>query len=89
MARPDLLRTWASDSLGVFDPDYEWHGLAREWQTPGVGEKAIAEWMGGSADDRVERMVAVGLSRPVAARLADSQGPQMGRAILAFYRSAA
>ncbi|MBF6065186.1 alpha/beta hydrolase [Nocardia terpenica] len=89
MARPDLLRTWASDSLGVFDPDYEWHGLAREWQTPGVGEKAIAEWMGGSADDRVERMVAVGLSRPVAARLADAQGPQMGRAILAFYRSAA
>lgn len=29
MARPDLLRTWASDSLGVFDPDYAWHDLAR------------------------------------------------------------
>ncbi|MFI6173819.1 alpha/beta fold hydrolase [Nocardia sp. NPDC051052] len=89
MARPDLLRTWASDSLGVFDPDYVWHGLALEWQTSGVGEKSIADWMGGTADDRVERMVAVGLSRQVAARLAAAQGPEMGRAILAFYRSAA
>ena len=89
MSRPDLLRTWASDSLGVFDPDYVWHGLALEWQTPGVGEKSIADWMGGTVEDRVERMVAVGLSRPVATRLAVGQGPEMGRAILAFYRSAA
>ena len=35
MARPDLLRTWVSDSLGVFDPDYAWHDLARQWQAPG------------------------------------------------------
>ncbi|GAA5099699.1 alpha/beta fold hydrolase [Nocardia iowensis] len=89
MARPDLLRTWASDSLGVFDPDYVWHGQALQWQTSGVGEKSIADWMGGTADDRVERMVAMGLTRPVATRLAAAQGPEMGRAILAFYRSAA
>jgi pimeloyl-ACP methyl ester carboxylesterase len=88
MTRPDLLRTWASDSLGVFDPGYVWHDLARQWQMPGTGEKSVADLMGGTPGERTERMVARGISRPVAARLAAAQGPQMGRAILAFYRSA-
>jgi pimeloyl-ACP methyl ester carboxylesterase len=88
MTRPDLLRTWASDSLGVFDPDYTWHGLALEWQTPGIGEQSAAAWMGGTAEERTERMIALGLGRTVASQLAAGQGPEMGRAILAFYRSA-
>ena len=37
MTRPDLLRTWVSDLLGCFDPDYVWHPLAQGWQTPGGG----------------------------------------------------
>ena len=88
MTRPDLLRTWASDSLGVFDPGYVWHDLARQWQTPGAGEESVAGLMGGTAGDRTERMVARGIDRPIAARLAAAQGPEMGRSILAFYRSA-
>lgn len=88
MARPDLLRTWVSDSLGVFDPDYVWHDLARQWQTPGVGERSVAELLGGTAAGRTARMVGRGIAEPVAARLAAAQGPEMGRAILAFYRSA-
>ncbi|MFE3883856.1 alpha/beta fold hydrolase, partial [Streptomyces lydicus] len=88
MTRPDLLRTWVSDSLGVFDPDYVWHDLAHQWQTPETGEKSVADLMGGTLDARTERMVARGINRPVAARLAAAQGPQMGQAILAFYRSA-
>jgi pimeloyl-ACP methyl ester carboxylesterase len=88
MTRPDLLRTWVSDSLGVFDPDYAWHPLARQWQTPGTGEKSVAELMGGTPGERTERMVARGITRPVAAQLAAAQGPHMGQAILAFYRSA-
>jgi pimeloyl-ACP methyl ester carboxylesterase len=89
MDRPDLLRTWASDSLGVFDPDYVWHDLARRWQTPEIGEESVAVIMGGTLDQRTERMVGNGITRPVAAQLAAAQGPQMARAILAFYRSAA
>jgi pimeloyl-ACP methyl ester carboxylesterase len=89
MTRPDLLRSWASDSLGVFDPDYVWHDLARQWQTPGAGEESVADLLGGTLDERTERMVTRGIPRPVAARLAAAQGPEMGRAILAFYRSAA
>jgi pimeloyl-ACP methyl ester carboxylesterase len=89
MTRPDLARTWVSDALGVFDPDYVWHDLARAWQTPGVGEKSVTDLLGGTLDERTERMIALGFSRAVAAQLAAAQGPEMGRAILALYRSTA
>ncbi len=87
MTRPDLLRTWVSDGLGLFDPDYVWHDLAQVWQTPGAGEKLVADMLGGTLDERAERMAALGISRPVAEQLATAQGPEMGRAILALYRS--
>ena len=41
MTRPDLLRCWATDVIGVFDPEYEWHDLAQGWQVPGEGERAV------------------------------------------------
>lgn len=88
MARPDLLRTWVSDSLGVFDPDYVWHDLAQQWQTPEVGEQWIAALINSSLDQRTERMTAFGLPEPIAAKLAATQGLDLGRAILTFYRSA-
>ena len=40
MHRPELVRSWASDAVGLFDPDYVWHDLAQVWQTPGEGEEA-------------------------------------------------
>ena len=88
MSRPDLLRTWVSDSLGVFDPDYAWHDLAQQWQTPGTGEQSVADLLGGTLGDRTERMVGLGIDRRVATQVAAAQGPEMGQAILAFYRSA-
>jgi pimeloyl-ACP methyl ester carboxylesterase len=89
MTRPDLLRTWASDAVGLFDPEYTWHDLAQVWQTPGAGEKLAADMMGGTLEERTGRMMALGVPRPVAAQLAEAQGPEMGRAILALYRSSA
>lgn len=89
MIRPDLLRSWATDVIGVFDPDYAWHDLARGWQTPGVGEKSVAALLGGTADERAARMRGRGIDPVVSERLAVAQGPEMGRAILALYRSAA
>ncbi len=44
--------------------------------------------MGGPLSDRIQRMVANGIDESIAAQLAAAQGPEMGRAILAFYRSA-
>ena len=89
MARPDLILSWASDAVGTFHPDYTWHELALRWQTPGEGEVSIAGMLGGTAADRANRMVGQGIDRPVAELLADAQGEQMGRAVLALYRSAA
>lgn len=89
MTRPDLLRTWASDSLGTYDPEYTWHDLASRWQTPGIGEASVAELLGGSLQDRVDHLASLGIPKPIADQIAPAQGPEMGRAILAYYRSAA
>ena len=37
-ARPELVRSWATDIAGRFDPEYVWHERAQVWQTPGAGE---------------------------------------------------
>lgn len=88
MHRPELVRSWASDVVGMFDPDYVWHDLAQVWQTPGDGEQLVDELLGGTAADRAERMAALGLPQDVATSVAAAQGPEMGRAILSLYRSA-
>jgi pimeloyl-ACP methyl ester carboxylesterase len=56
MARPDLLRSWVSDSLGTYDPEYVWHDLARGWQSPETGEAAVAERLGGTVEERADRL---------------------------------
>jgi len=89
MARPDLLHSWATDAIGLFDPAYVWHDLARGWQTPGEGERSIETLLGGTTEQRAAYLVGRGITRSVAARLAAGQGAAMGRAILALYRSAA
>jgi pimeloyl-ACP methyl ester carboxylesterase len=89
MHRPALVRSWASDIIGIFDPDYIWHDLAQVWQTPGDGEALVETMMGGTLHDRAEQLVGLGLTPQVAAKMAAGQGPEMGRAILALYRSAA
>ena len=90
MTRPDLLRSWTTDVIGVFDPEYEWHDLAQVWQVPGEGERAVEAFIGGTVQERARRLVSRGVADPaVAAELAAALGPDMGRAILALYRSAA
>ena len=89
MARPDLLRSWVSDAIGIFDEDHVWHDLAQVWQQPGVGEDAIAQMLGGSPAGKVARLVSSGFPRGVAERVAAGQDDDMGRAALALYRSAA
>ena len=89
MNRPELVRSWASDIVGVMHPDYVWHDMAQVWQTPGAGEEAIEAMAGSSHDDRVALLTGMGIPAAVATELALAQGPEMGRAILALYRSAA
>ena len=88
MHRPELVRSWVSDVLGIFDADYVWHDLAQAWSTPGDGEELIAAMLSGSADDRAARNAELGMPPEVAAAVAAGQDDAMGRAILALYRSA-
>jgi pimeloyl-ACP methyl ester carboxylesterase len=84
-----LVRSWASDSVGLFDSDYVWHDLAQVWQTTGAGEELVDALFGGTIQDRAERMVGFGIPLDIATLMAAEQGPDMGRAILRLYRSAA
>lgn len=88
MHRPELVRSWASDVVGLFDPDYVWHDLAQVWQTPGEGEQLVETMLGGTVEDRAAQMSALGIPAGIATSIAEAQGPEMGRAILALYRSA-
>lgn len=87
--RPDLVRSWATDVIGLYDPDYVWHDLAQIWQTPGEGEQNVEAMFGGTVEDRTNLLGALGIPADIAASIAADQGPEMGRAVLALYRSAA
>jgi pimeloyl-ACP methyl ester carboxylesterase len=88
MHRPELVRSWASDMVGVYDPDYVWHDLAQVWQTPGDGEQLVETMMGAPLNERVEQLSGLGMTPEVATKVAAGQLPEMGRAILLLYRSA-
>jgi len=87
MARPDLIRSWVSDVLGCFDPDYEWHEMARGWQSPVIGEGMVLAMTSAPMSARKARLESLGLGA-VAEQVAAALNAEMGRCILALYRSA-
>jgi pimeloyl-ACP methyl ester carboxylesterase len=88
MHRPELVRSWVSDIVGVFDADYVWHDLAQVWQTAGDGEESVDTFLGGSFEERAALWASQGVPSDIAESWAQAQGPEMGRAILLLYRSA-
>ena len=89
MGRPDLMRTWVSDVPGAFDPDYVWHDLAQQWQTPEVGEAVVAAFTAMSDADRTDYLIGAGVAPTVASRVSPGIDDVMGQSILTLYRSAA
>lgn len=89
MTRPDLIRTWASDILGVLDEDYVWHDLAQQWQTPDLGEAVIAAMTAQPAPARAAALADGGMDPTIAERVALGIDKAMGACILRLYRSAA
>lgn len=87
MDRPDLIRSWVSDTIGGYEPDFTWHDIARVWQTPGEGERHLEETFSGDARERAARMVEWGIPEPTAGAVALGQGSEMSKAILGLYRS--
>lgn len=73
MHRPGLVRSWASDCVGLFDPDYVWHDLAQVWQTPGDGEQHVDTMLGGTVEDRAAQMTALGIPADIATSIAAAQ----------------
>lgn len=88
MRRPDLVRSWASDVVGIYEPDYVWHDLAQVWQRPSEGEELVRAMLGGTVADRAAEAESMGMPPAVAAAVAAGQNEDMGRAILSLYRSA-
>lgn len=87
MHRPDLVRSWASDIVGVFDAEYQWPDMAQAWRTPGKGERLVENMLGGTVEDRTAVWAAL-LPEDIAGSMARAQGPDMGQATLRLYRSA-
>jgi pimeloyl-ACP methyl ester carboxylesterase len=85
--RPDLLRSWAIDTAGVFAPGYSFPDICHVWQTPGAGEEAIAAWLALDVPTRTSVNESLGMTGDVARVLAEALDETMGRCILTLYRS--
>jgi pimeloyl-ACP methyl ester carboxylesterase len=86
--RPDLLRSWAADCAGLVHRDYVWHDAAQAWQTPEVGEQTVAAMFGMPLEQRAATWAGLGMREDVAQAIAAEQNEEMGRCVLALYRSA-
>jgi len=89
MEHPELIRSWVMDIAGAFEPEYVWHDAAQAWQTPGVGEQAVAGMAAAPVEARTQQFRSLGMSDDAAAKVAAAVNAEMGRCILALYRSAA
>ena len=87
--RPHLLRSWAADCAGLVHREYVWHDAAQAWQTPEVGEQAIAAMFGMSVEERIATWAGLGIREDIAQEIASEQDEEMGRCVLTLYRSAA
>jgi pimeloyl-ACP methyl ester carboxylesterase len=88
VARPDLLRSWGSDIAGCLAPEYVWHDLAQVWQTDGDGEAAVGAAAAAPVEARANRFTGLGMTPAAARSCAEAFDAEMGRCILALYRSA-
>ena len=86
--RPDLIRTWAADVAGLLHDDYQWHDAAQAWMTPDLGEQVIDMMVSPTVDERAAGFADLGLTLDIATDIAQAVDADMGRAILALYRSA-
>lgn len=82
--RPDLVRTWAGGS-GPISRSYEWHYLAKTWQTPGAGEQWMIHM---DRDNFGQVLISDGVSPAVAQETVDLIDDKMKDSILRLYRSA-
>ena len=88
MTRPDLIRSWCTDIIGIFNHDYVWHDAAQSWQGPD-GEAAVGSLIDLPNADKAAVFGQLGMGEAVAGKVAPWINDDMGRAILGLYLSAA
>ena len=89
MDRPGLIRSWTSDVLGSstrITSGTTWRRLGRRRKS---AKQAVAQMANAPAEARVQRYESLGMSSAIARKVAAGANVDMGRAILALYRSAA
>ena len=86
--RPDLIRSWAVDIIGLAHPDYVWHDAAQGWRTPDVGEEMVAGMAAAGLDDKVALFESFGMPNEIASDVAPWVNDDMAASILSLYRSA-
>lgn len=86
--RSDLVRSWASDAVYVYDKAYEWHDFAKLWQRPGAGEDWLKQQMETPLEERAEQLASLGVPQSYATQVAGWLDETMGTTILDLYRSA-
>ena len=89
MRRPDLIRSWVSDTIGTFDPDYAWHENAQIWQRSDDGVQWISAQLALTPQQRADGLSSRGMNDAIATKLAHAFDAQMGACILSLYRSSA
>ena len=88
MTRPDLIRSWCTDIIGIFNHEYVWHDAAQSWQGPD-GEAVVQSMVDLPDADWAALFAQLGMGESVANNVAPWVNNDMGQAILGLYRSAA
>lgn len=87
-SRPDLVRSWVTDVGALGDGSFEWHKLAKIWQTAGAGEEFFERQLTQTVEERASVLQTLSIPRDVAFAMADAADRTMSECILALYRSA-
>ena len=82
--RPDKIRSWTVVNAAP-EPSFEWHSLARLWQTPILGELFM---LLGNARRFEKTLIEAGMPEKIAAHEAPLIDKHMKQSILKLYRSA-
>lgn len=83
----DRLRSWVTDAVSPLDPSFEWHDLAKIWQTPGDGE-AFWDGLRETPDDNAALLGSLGVPDADARDMAAALDETMVASILDLVRSA-
>lgn len=86
--RPELVRSWVTDAAGMGSGSFEWHAVAKVWQTPEAGEAFFAGMAAQPAEAVAPTFEAFGIPADDALTMVSAIDSTMAGAILTLYRSA-